>query len=105
MRRLGWAVLLLGLPMALYAAIHPPNEYRATLGIDALDCDGPFVTYMLAVPSLLLYGAALIINARQWRKPVNLIVAIACLVICGAVAANLASAIAEDRRQHIECSA
>ena len=103
LRRLGWALLLLGLPLALFAAFHPPNEYRATLGIDALDCQGPFETYLLAVPALLIYGGGLVANARRWRNRWNAIAALLCLAICAAVAVNVARAIAEERRQAAEC--
>src|SRR5437762_6302614 len=104
-RLLGSAVLLLGLPLALIAALHSPNEYQETLGIDALDCDGPFETYMFAVPALLLYGISLVINGRRWRQPKNLFIAIVCLLICGAVIANVARAVEMDRQQQAACFA
>lgn len=100
---LGWAVLALGLPLALIAALHPPNEYRATLGIDALDCQGPFETYLFAVPALLIYGAGLALNARRWRRRRNALAVVLCAAICAAVAVNVARAVAEDRRQAAEC--
>src|SRR4051812_1923898 len=81
LRALGWAILVLGIPLALLAALHDPNEYRATLGINALDCDGPGKTYLLAVPALLIYGAGLAANGLRWRKPLNVIVAALCLAI------------------------
>lgn len=103
MKLLGWAVLLLGLPLALMAALHPPNEYEATLGINALDCDGPFGTYIFAVPALLLYGAGLVINGMRWRNRINFLLALVCLLICGAVIVNVARAAAEEREQEAEC--
>jgi len=103
LKLLGWAVLLLALPLALIAALHPPNEYRAGLGIDALDCDGPFGTYVFALPALLIYGTALVINGLRWRERTSLIVAIMCLLICGAVVANVARAVAMDRQQEAGC--
>ena len=103
LKLLGWTVLLLGLPLALLAALHPPNEYEATLGINALDCDGPFETYMFAVPALLLYGAGLAMNGMRWRNRINLVLALVCLLICGAVIVNVARAVAEEREQEAEC--
>jgi hypothetical protein len=100
---LGWTMLVLGLPIALIAALHPPNEYKATFGINALDCQGPFETYIVAVPALLLYGIGLVLNGLRWRNLSNLVVALLCLVVCGAVTANLAQAIAEDQRQRADC--
>ncbi len=101
---LGRAVLLLGLPMAIFGALHPPNEYEATLAIDALDCDGPLGTYIFAVPSLVLYGAALIINGLRWRRRANLIVALLCFLVCAALATNIARAVLENRQQEAACS-
>ena len=103
MKLMGGVVLLLGLPFAVLAALHRPNEYQATLGISALDCDGPFETYMFAVPALLLYGAGLIINGLRWRRRLNLAVAIFCLAICIAVGANVLKAVAEEREQAAQC--
>ena len=100
---LGWTVLLLGLPLALMAALHPTNEYEATLGINALDCDGFFGTYLFAIPALLLYGAGLAINVMRWRNRMNFVVALVCLLICGAVIVNVAQAVAEEREQGAEC--
>ena len=102
---LGWTVLLLGLPLALFGALAPPNEYKAIFGSNALDCDGPLGVYICAVPALVLYGIALVINGLRWRRATNLIVAIVSLGICAAVAVNLARAIAEDREQAEACQA
>jgi len=101
---LGWAALILGLPLALMGAITPPNEYQATLGIDALDCDGPAGVYLFAVPALLIYGAGLVINGRAWRKGTNLLLALACAVLCIALGMNLARAVIVDRAQAAACS-
>ena len=103
LRLAGWISLLLALPLAFLAWSHPANEYRATLGMAALDCDGPFGTYLLAAPPLLIYGAALVLNGRRWRRPLNLAVAVLSLVICALVMANVARAVAEERRQAAEC--
>jgi predicted membrane protein len=103
LKLLGWTVLLLGLPLALMAAFHQPNEYDATLGINALDCDGPFGTYMFAIPALLLYGAGLAINGMRWRNRINLVLALVCLLICGAVIVNVTQAVAEEREQEAKC--
>lgn len=102
-RLLGWAVLILGLPLALFAASHPPNEYQATLGINALDCSGPFETYMFAVPALLIYGLGSILNGLQWRSWTNAFAALFCLVICIAVIANVSRARTEELEQAAEC--
>lgn len=103
LRNLGWAILVLGLPLALLAALHDPNEYRATLGISALDCDGPGKTYLLAVPALLIYGAGVAANGLRWRKRLNAIVAVLCLAICAVVVANVGRAVQEDQRQAASC--
>ena len=103
--RLGWSLLLIGLPLAFLAATHAPNEYQATLGMDALDCDGPLQTYLLAAPVLVLYLAGFVLNARHWRKRTNLIAAILCLGICAMVTANVLAAVTEGHRQAGACAA
>lgn len=102
-RIVGWIVLVLALPVALIAALHAPNEYRATLGINALDCDGPFETYLFAAPALLIYGIGLIMTGVRWRRRPNAFVAILCFTICAAVTINVARAVAEDYRQAESC--
>jgi hypothetical protein len=102
LRTLGWAILVIGLPLALFAAMHPPNEYQA-LGINALDCDGPGETYLFAVPALLIYGAGLAVNGLQWRKRLNALAALLCVAICAAVMINVARAVQEDQRQAASC--
>jgi len=99
LRILGLVILVVALPLALIAALHPPNEYEATLGINALDCQGPFETYVFAVPALLIYGSGLVINGLRWRNRMNAILALLCLAVCVAVATNVGRAIAEDREQ------
>jgi predicted membrane protein len=103
LRILGWSALVLGLPLAFIAILHAPNEYHATIGIDALDCDGPFETYMFALPVLLIYGVGLAINGSRWRKRLNAAVALLCFAICTAVVVNVARAVAEDQKQATAC--
>ena len=101
---LGRVLLLIGLPMAFLAATHAPNEYQATLGLDALDCDGPLQTYLLCAPVLVLYSAGFVLNTFGWRKRANLIVAILCLGICAVVTANVLAAAAQGHRQAEACA-
>ena len=103
LRLLGWGVLVLALPLALLAALMPANEYRATLGIDAVDCDGPFAIAMFAVPALLIYGAGVVLNGMRWRRRLNAVAAVLCFLICALVAANLVRATAEESAQRTEC--
>lgn len=102
-RILGWVALVAGTPLALLAILHPPNEYEATLGINALDCQGPSETYLFAVPTLLIYGVGLALNGLRWRNRMNAILALMCLAVCLVVAANVGRAIAEDREQAAAC--
>ena len=99
----GYAVLALGLPLALIAASLPANEYQDALGIDAPDCDGPAAIYMFAVPALLIFGSGLVINGMAWRKRWRLVLALACALICAALIANLTRAIIQDRQQAAAC--
>lgn len=99
----GYAILALGLPLALIAASLPANEYQDALGIDALDCDGPAAIFIFAVPALLVFGSGLVINAMAWRKRWRLLLALACALICVALIANLTRAIIQDREQAAAC--
>jgi hypothetical protein len=100
----GWIVLVLALPIALFGAMLLPNEYKSW-GLEATDCDGPLGVKMFAVPTLLIYGAGFATNLRRARRPVNLIVAILCLLVCIPSALNLVRAIQEERAQSWECDA
>jgi CHASE2 domain-containing sensor protein len=102
-RVLGWTILVLGMPLALLAALIPSNEYQATLGIDALDCDGLINVAIFAIPALFIYAAGFVVNAIGWRNRAKRELAIACAVICVAVAANLVRAVIEDGKQQAAC--
>jgi hypothetical protein len=104
-RVLGWTLLLVALPVAFMGIFHAPNEYRQTLGIDALDCDGPLHTYMFAVPALAIYAAGLALNGMSWRRRTNLAVALLCLMVCTALVVNTARAVVEQRHQAEGCAA
>ncbi|WP_315835153.1 hypothetical protein [Bradyrhizobium prioriisuperbiae] len=94
-RWLGFSVLLLVLPLALFAIVVPPNEYKAQ-GIDALDCDGPIGVYLFALPALLIYGAGAVINGRCYRNRLNLSVSVICVVLCLLMAASIGRAYQEQ---------
>jgi hypothetical protein len=100
---LAWIGLLLALPLALLGSLTPANRYQA-MGLDALDCDGPLEVYLLALPALAIYGAALTYHARRWRRPLNAAAAALCLLLCGGLGANLVSAVRFDLAQHGECA-
>lgn len=104
LRLLGWAVLLLGLPLAFLGALMPANEYQATFGIQALDCDGPFKIYIFIVPALLIYGAGLIVNGWRWRSRTSLIVALLCFAICIGLVAQVTEAVAVSHKHQAACS-
>ena len=103
-RALGWAALLLALPLALLGALLPPNEYEASLGIRALDCDGPFSVYLFAGPALLIYGTGAVVNGLRRQRRIDVIVASVCLLICAALLVNLTRAVAHQREQAAACA-
>lgn len=88
-------VLVLALPLALFAMAMPPNEYKAQ-GIDAVDCDGPISVYLFAIPALLIYGAGAVLNGRRHRDRLNLSVSAVCVVLCLLIAANIGRASMEQ---------
>lgn len=104
-RRLVWAILLLAFPLAFFGALQPANEYQATLGLDALDCDGPFQVLLFAAPALLIYGIGALLSLVRWRRLSNLVVGLVCLAISAAVMANGARALAQEQEQHEACAA
>lgn len=94
-RWLGFMVLLLALPIALFAIAMPPNEYKEQ-GINAVDCDGPLGVYLFAIPVLLIYGVGAVATARRYRNRLNLGVSIICIVLCLLIAANVGRAYQEQ---------
>jgi len=94
--------------MTFLAAVAPANQYEADGIIGALDCDGPGVVYLFALPVLLLYGAGAAMSGRSWwrhRRAVSLAAALVCAAIFVAVLHNFAVAWAVDDRQAAECNA
>ncbi|ANM12227.1 MULTISPECIES: hypothetical protein [unclassified Rhizobium] len=88
-----YLVLLLALPLATLAILFPANVYRAQ-GIAALDCDGPGQVLMLAVPTILIYGAGAHFAYRAGRR-FHRLVFLLCLIIALATVANIAGAVHE----------
>lgn len=102
-RVLGWGLLVLASPLAILAATHSPNEYKATLGIDAPDCDGPFETYMLVGLALLVYGVGFLGNVLcRWNRW-NMLVAMICLAICTALGVSYHRAMLVEDAQREAC--
>ncbi|MDR2012948.1 MAG: hypothetical protein LBQ20_07890 [Rhodanobacter sp.] len=94
--RLGLAVLVSALPLALLAIVAPPNDYKAE-GIDAVDCDGPAVVFLLAVPALFLYGwGAFAYGFNFRRRRLNLAIAVLCTALCVLMGSNIARAVKEQ---------
>ncbi|EJB02205.1 hypothetical protein Rleg9DRAFT_4447 [Rhizobium leguminosarum bv. trifolii WSM597] len=88
-----YLVLLLALPLAALAMLFPANVYRAQ-GIAALDCDGPGQVLMLAVPTILIYGAGALFAYRASRR-FHRLVFLLCLIIALATVLNIAEAVHE----------
>lgn len=91
MRWVGFCLLILMLPLALYAAGRPINEYVAQ-GRGGIDCEGPERILMFGLPTLFIYATAAVVNAWKWLRPLNCIVAVLCLLICVGIARNLDAA-------------
>lgn len=63
-----WESLLwLGLPLVCFACFIPANEYHA-MGIAGVDCNGPFVVTLFALPLLAFYLASAIAQGLLLRK-------------------------------------
>ena len=94
-----WVLLVLGLPLAAFGLLLPPNEYESWGG-SGVDCDGPFLL-AFALPALAIYLVCSIalsrrtVLARSWPAA---IAALFCLALVLALGANGLSAINELRR-------
>lgn len=97
--RLLIAAMTVFAPLAFFALLSTPNEYRA-MGIDgAVDCDGPLTVLLFALPSLVVYTLGFISFARTGRaqrKAGSIAVAAICLLVCILLAGNVAMALQEQ---------
>ena len=96
MRSLGYALLVLALPLAVLGMLVPPNEYRA-MGGGGIDCDGPLQVLLFAGPAFAIYGVAALCNGIAPRRPRNLVIAGLALLLCLGLGINLARAWQESR--------
>lgn len=96
MRSLGYAILVLGLPLAVLGMLAPPNEYSA-MGGGGIDCDGPLQVLLFAGPAFAIYAGATLWNGIALRRPRNLVIAGLALLLCVGLGINLARAWQESR--------
>ena len=95
-RWIGYAALILALPIVLFTAAMLPNEYTA-MGLGGVDCDGPDHVFIFAYPAFAIYGIAAIVNLAAARKRRNLIVAGLCLLVCVVITPNFVAALDAQR--------
>lgn len=82
-------VLACAAPLILFAVMLPVNEYEATLGIHAFDCDGPVDTLLVLIPGMLLALLGLGLAIRHVRLRSSIASGIAIVVAAGLVVAAL----------------
>ncbi|GAA2837326.1 hypothetical protein EDC40_106207 [Aminobacter aminovorans] len=92
---LGYTALVVGLPIVVLGLL-PANEYKVWGG-GGIDCDGPGLVLFLGLLGLAIYGAGAVLNGRQFRKPLWLLVAGICVLVCLALMPNIADALREQR--------
>ncbi|WP_395448592.1 hypothetical protein ACHMW7_27835 [Aminobacter sp. UC22_36] len=92
---LGYTALVVALPIAVLGLM-PANEYKAWGG-GGIDCDSPGPVLFFGVLGLAIYGAGAVLNGRHFRKPLRLLVAGICVLVCLALIPNLADALTEQR--------
>jgi hypothetical protein len=91
----GYTALVVALPIAVLGLM-PANEYKAWGG-GGIDCDGPGLVVFFGVAALVIYGAGAVLNGRHFGKPLRLLVAGACVLVCLALIPNVADALKEQR--------
>jgi len=90
------AALVLCAPLALPGALADANEYQAMGLAGAVDCDGPLVVLVCAVPALFLYLPGVPVFGRwAWSSPRvwNVAAAAVLTLVCTALVVNAASAL------------
>lgn len=92
---LGYTALAVALPIAVLGLM-PANEYKAWGG-GGIDCDGPGPVLFFGVLGLAVYGAGAVLNGRHFRKPLRLLVAAFCVLVCLALIPNVADAVREQQ--------
>lgn len=92
---LGYAALVVALPIAVLGLM-PANEYKAWGG-GGIDCDGPGPVLFFALLGLAVYGAGAVLNGRQFRQPLRLLVGAFCVLVCLALIPNVADAVREQQ--------
>ncbi|KAF1056403.1 MAG: hypothetical protein GAK44_00251 [Pseudomonas delhiensis] len=70
-------LLVLGLPLASMGILLDANEYRSWGGA-GVDCDGPAVVALFAVPALLIYVACTLAFLRHAISGKSWLAALAC---------------------------
>ncbi|PRA51824.1 hypothetical protein CQ062_19635 [Ochrobactrum sp. MYb68] len=94
---LGYGVLIVLLPVAVFGMSFPTNEYRA-MGIEAIDCDGPITVLIIALPALAVYGVASAVFLSSFRSRRSLFFGLFCGLICLGLGWNIGTAVLEQSR-------
>lgn len=98
-RYIHFAVLVLGLPVAILAAVMPANEY-GVFDASIVDCDGLFAVMMFAIPALIFYGVNGICAAWQHRRGDRWHLGIAAMsfAVCLSIVPNMVNAVRDQAR-------
>ncbi len=98
---LGHGLLIVLLPLAAFAMVAPPNEYRA-MGVEAVDCDGPITVLMAVLPLLAVYGVAAAVFLSDFRRRSALWRGLLCGLICLGLGWAAGRAVLEQARNSHE---
>jgi heme/copper-type cytochrome/quinol oxidase subunit 2 len=96
-----FTVLVLFLPVALFAMILSPNAYLVQGMESMVDCDSPIKVMICAIPSYIVYGIGIFSFISIYLKTRNTNYLLVVLVCCGILATITPNALAAINQHNI----
>lgn len=97
-RALGIAMVVL-FPVAVLGILLPANEYLSMGIVGAVDCDGPLLILVIAIPTLITYLIGFTVYFRLARLH-KTAATIAMVVVSASICIALSGAIASALKEH-----
>lgn len=99
-----FTVLVLFLPMALFAMLLSPNAYLAQGMESAVDCDGPLKVMICAIPSYIVYAIGIFAFISIYLETRNTNYLLVALVSCSILVAITPNTLAAINQHNINQS-